>query len=500
LEHRKSFKGYLALILHAHLPFIRHPEHDRFLEESWLFEAITETYIPLIEVFQKLVDEGVDFRISVPLSPPLVSMLTDELLQERYIEHIDRLIELAEKELDRTAETPEFHRLARMYYDRFTQARRLFADKYERNLVAAFKGLQEAGKLEILTSGATHGYLPCLSNNASAVRAQVRVAVDHYTRHFGRPPAGFWLPECGYCEGLDRILHEAGVRYFILETHGILHASPRPKFGVFAPVYCPSGAAAFGRDMESSKQVWSSRDGYPGDFSYRDFYRDVGFDLDFDYIRPYIQPDGTRVFTGIKYYRITGKTDHKQPYDRGRAVEKAAEHAGNFMFNRERQVEYLESILGRKPILIAPYDAELFGHWWFEGPDWLYFLLKKMHYDQDTLRLITPSEYLDENPTNQVASPSASSWGYKGYNEVWLEGSNDWIYRHLHKAAERMGDAFIMKIGAEAPYARRRTTEHLRRFRRLYDEIRGGGIDEDYLSHLESLDNIFPDIDYSVYA
>jgi 1,4-alpha-glucan branching enzyme len=237
------------------------------------------------------------------------------------------------------------------------------------------------------------------------------------------------------------------------------------------------------------------------------------------------------VFTGLKYYRITGKTDHKEPYDPGRALDKAAEHAGNFMFNRERQIERLESTLGRRPILIVPYDAELFGHWWFEGPDWLYFLLKKIHFDQDTLRLVTPSEYLDENPTNQLAAPSPSSWGYRGYNEVWLEGSNDWIYRHLHKAAERMTElaranggpdhltrralnqaarelllaqssdwAFIMKVGAVDSYARKRTNEHLQRFTRLYDEIRAGKIDEGHLASLEYTNNIFPDIDYSVYT
>lgn len=524
-------KGYLALILHAHLPYVRHPEYDRFLEEEWFYEAVTETYIPLITTFQSLLDEGVDFRITMTLSPSLVSMLSDELLQERYMRHLDRLIDLAEKELERTGMDPTFHPLAQMYWKRFTRSRDMFERRYGRNLVAAFRDLQDAGVLEILTCAATHGYLPCLSTNREAVRAQIEVATTHYEAHFGRRPAGVWLPECGYYDGLDSILQEAGIRYFVIETHGMLHASPRPRYGVFAPVYCPTGVAAFGRDMESSKQVWSSRDGYPGDFFYRDFYRDVGFDLDFDYIRPYIQPDGVRVFTGIKYYRITGKTDHKQPYDPDRAREKAAEHAGNFMFNRERQVEYLESLMGRKPILVAPYDAELFGHWWFEGPEWLYYLLKKVHYDQNTLRLATPSEYLRDNPTNQVTAPSPSSWGYKGYNEVWLEGSNDWVYRHLHKAAERMTElarenrapddltrralnqaarelllaqssdwAFMMKVGAMSSYARRRTKEHIQRFTGLYNEIKQGRINQAALAGLEHADNIFPDIDYSLYA
>lgn len=531
LEDRQDHKGYLALILHAHLPFVRHPEYDEFLEECWLFEAITETYIPLITVFKKLLADGVDFRVSIPMSPPLVSMLSDELLQERYLKHLDKLIELAEKEIERTRREPEFNRLSRMYYEKFIGARGMFEDEYNRNLVTPYKELQESGQIEILTCAATHGYLPCLAQDEVAVRAQIKVAVSHYERTFGRAPSGIWLPECGYYPGLDNVLKDSGLKYFILESHGILHARPRPKYGVFAPVYCASGVGAFGRDMESSKQVWSAKDGYPGDYDYRDFYRDVGFDLDFDYIRPYIQPDGIRVFTGIKYYRITGETDQKKPYEPERARETAAEHAGNFMFNREKQIEYISSIMDRKPILVTPYDAELFGHWWFEGPDWLYYLLKKIHYDQKTIRLITPSEYLRENPTNQVVTPSQSSWGYKGYNEVWLEGSNDWIYRRLHKAAERMSKlarenpepdsqmrralnqaarelllaqssdwAFIMKVGEMGSYARKRTHDHLSRFTRIYEELNAGEIDEKNLSLVESLDNIFPDIDYSVYA
>ena len=524
-------KGYLTLVLHCHLPYVRHPEHDRFLEEDWLYEAITETYIPLINVFDGLVNDGVDFRLTMSLTPTLISMLTDPLLQQRYLLHIARLIELAEKEIERTKDEPEFNRLARMYFDLFRNARFVFEEKYGRNLVTAFRKFQDLGKLEIITCGATHGFLP-LMKNEKAVRAQIMVAAQVHTKHLGRPPMGIWLPECGYYEGLDEILKDAGIRYFFTDSHGVFHATPRPKYGVYAPIYCPSGVAAFGRDIESSKQVWSSVEGYPGDYDYRDFYRDVGFDLDFDYVKPYIHPDGIRVNLGIKYYRITGNTNCKEPYVRQWALNKAAEHAGNFLFNRGKQVEWLaEAFEDRKPIIVAPYDAELYGHWWFEGPDWINFLVRKTACDQKTIRLITPSEYLEENPRNQIADPSASSWGYKGYSEVWLNGSNDWIYRHLHKAADRMIElaqmfpraeglllrtlnqaarelllaqssdwAFIMKTGSHVEYAERRTKEHLLRFTRLYEDARGNHIDEGWLADLEYFDNVFPDVDYRVYA
>ncbi|MEK7805034.1 MAG: 1,4-alpha-glucan branching protein domain-containing protein [Planctomycetota bacterium] len=525
-------KGYLSFILHAHLPYVRHPEYHAFLEEDWLFEAITETYIPLIEVFEKLVEDNVDFRLTMSLTPPLVSMLADEVLQSRYLQYLDKRIHLAGLEVERTKHQPEFLRLAQMYLKYFKNARFVFAEKYRRNIVTAFKNFQDMGKLEIITCGATHGYLPLMNGNVNAMRAQIKVAVDHYEKHFGRKPRGIWLPECGYEPGIDQILKEAGIRFFITETHGILYASPRPKYGIFAPVYCPSGVAAFGRDLESSKQVWSSKEGYPGDFAYRDFYRDVGFDLDYDYVKPYLHGDGKRGNLGIKYYRITGKTNHKEPYQPAVALDRAAEHAGNFMFNREKQIEHLASIMDRKPLIVAPYDAELFGHWWHEGPYWINFLFRKIAFDQKTIALITPMEYLERYPVNQVSTPSYSSWGYKGYNEYWLNEKNDWIYRHLHKAAERMVElakaypqtngnvmltrglsqaarelllaqssdwAFIMKTGTMVEYAVKRTKEHLFNFNKLYDDIRSNAIDTKWLSGIEDKNNLFPDIDYRVY-
>jgi 1,4-alpha-glucan branching enzyme len=517
-------------MLHAHLPYVRHPEYEDFLEEDWFYEAMTETYIPLLQVFEGLLRDRTHFRVTMSLTPSLISMMSDPLLQERYLGHINKLVDLAGREVERTRWLPEFHSLAQMYYYRFHQTREYFENQKGRNLIDAFRQLQDSNVLEIVTCGATHGFLPLMDVSREAVRAQIRTACEHYESHLGRRPRGIWLPECGFAPGVDEILREEGIQFFFTEAHGILHASPRPKFGVFAPIVTPAGVAAFGRDLESSKQVWSAEEGYPGDYDYREFYRDIGFDLEYDYIRPYLHSDGIRVNTGIKYYRITGNTSHKAPYDPHRAQEKAADHAGNFMFNREKQAEFLFGHMGRKPIMVAPYDAELFGHWWYEGPEWINMLIRKMAHDQQTVRLITPTEYLAENPTIQVSTPSMSSWGYKGFAEVWLEGSNDWIYRHLHEASERMTElanrfsstngiyrralnqaarelllaqssdwAFIMKTGTMVDYAVKRTREHLTRFDRLYRELGHGRIDEENLSMLEWRDNIFPHINYEAY-
>jgi 1,4-alpha-glucan branching enzyme len=519
-------KGYLALLLHAHLPFVRHPEHETALEESWLFEAITETYVRLFMVLEGLVEDGVDFRLTFSLTPTLATMLLDPLLTERYLARLDRSIDLARKEIIRTSNQPQLQTLACMYEQLFLKVRHAFVDWYGGNLVNAFKRFQNLGKVEVIACAATHGYLPLLAVNESAVRAQIRIGVELYTQLFDCPPKGFWLPECGYYPGVDRILADFGIRYTVLETHGITHASVRPKYGVYGPLRCPSGVAVFGRDPDSSKQVWSSAEGYPGDFDYREFYRDIGFDLDFDYIKPYIHPHGIRVDTGMKYYRITGPNRQKELYVPEWAETKAERHAAHYLAGRIEQIRRLSKMMDRKPLILAPYDAELFGHWWWEGPTWLDHLIRKTAAEQNTVKLITLSGYLDEYPENQTAQPSQSSWGHKGFSDVWLNSQNDWIYPHLHAAAETMeriagavGDdtppltrratdqaarelllaqasdwAFMINAGAMVQYAASRTKNHLLRFRELARQIEAAAIDEDWLVRLETQDNIFPQL------
>ena len=525
-------QGYLSLVLHAHLPYVRHPESRNVLEEDWFFEAMTETYIPLLHSFENLQRDGVDFRLTLSMGPPLLTMMRDPLLLQRYEERLDSLIELGDKEIKRTWGNGAYGPIADMYRTRLGKIRDTY-NRYDKNIVQAFANFQDQGKLEIITCNATHMFLPLADRNWAACHAQVELACREYERHFGRRPRGMWLGECGYMRGLDELLREAGIDFFFVDTHGILYSEPRPVYGVYAPLHTPAGVAAFGRDAESSKQVWSSKEGYPGDPLYRDFYRDIGFDLELDYIKPYIHPEGIRHSTGYKYHRITGRDvplHEKAPYDFGAAKERTTLHAGNFLFNRVKQVQHLRAHMDRPPIIVAPYDAELYGHWWYEGPEFLEDLFRKMQYDQNVVAPITPSEYLSLHPTNQVAQPCTSSWGHKGYAEYWLNGSNDWVYRHMHKAGERMVElartfpeaqglrkralnqaarelvllqssdwAFIMKTGTMVPYAVRRVCEHTNQFNAIYDGIKKGALNEGWLKDLEEKDNIFPTIDYRVY-
>lgn len=524
-------RACVAIVLHAHLPFVRHPEHERFLEESWLYEAITECYLPLLRVFRGWRRDQIPARVTLTMTPTLCAMLQDDLLRTRYQRHLDILIQLAERETYRTHWEPALRDLAVQYLQVFQELRDTWHGTGG-DLVAAFRDLQNEGLLEIITSAATHALLPLLAAHPSAIRGQILSARDDYRRRFGRDPRGIWLPECAYTAAVEPFLQEAGIRWFILDTHGLLHANPRPRFGNFAPVFTPHGLAAFGRDLDSARQVWSRHAGYPGDGRYRDFYRDIGFDLEFDYVQPALPSPDLRGFTGIKYHRIaTDSSGEKEIYRPADAERAADDHASHFLHARVEQVRNLGRIMDRPPILVCPYDAELFGHWWYEGPRFLDLFVRKAAFDQDAFRLATPSDFLREHPTHQVASPAESAWGEEGYFRVWLNETNEWILPHIDVAAERMQNLarahpdpdpltrralnqaarelmlaqasdwpFILRTGTSPGYARERVTRHILRFIELHEQLTTTRVDESRVNLLESIDNLLPDTDYRHWA
>ena len=535
--------GYVAFILHAHLPFVRHPERDYFLEEHWLFEAMTETYLPLLDACDHLLEDGVPARLTLSLTPTLAAMLRDPILTGKYAAHLDRMCDLARREVERTRGSREFSPVAGLYHDRLERLRHLFNRVYGRDLVARVARLEEDGVLEVIGCAATHAFLPHLAIEPATVRAQIAVGVAEHRRHLGRLPRGLWLPECAWYEGLDAVLAAAGIRYVFLDTHALRDASDAPRSDVFAPIATAAGVAVFGRDAECAAQVWSSAVGYPGDPDYRDFYRDIGYDLDHAYIGPYLDPSGNRGMTGFKYHRITGRTDDKRPYSRPAALRAVQRHARDFVARRLATARRLRPAMDRPPLTVAMYDAELFGHWWFEGPEWLENVLRRL--PRQALRAVTPEDYLAAHPRIQQADPSPSSWGEGGYSRVWLNDSNDWILPPLHDAGRRMtalarrfGDPsprarrilaqagrelllaqasdwpFILKHGTAVDYATRRVRTHLDRFdrlarvleSRLADSRRpgsGGAPEEvagpDDLESIEAQDNLFPDLDPGVW-
>ena len=307
--------------------------------------------------------------------------------------------------------------------------------------------------------------------------------------------------------------------------------APQDLASVYAPVYTPCGVAAFGRDVASSRQVWSAEIGYPGDPVYREFYRDLGYDGDYDYIRNFLHPDGVRRNLGLKYHSVTGKVKlhEKQAWNPTTAFGRAIDHGKHFAQSRVEQGQRIAEIINKPPMIVSPYDAELFGHWWYEGPQFIESALRELHPTQ--IESITISEYLARHPAHQIVTPTASSWGDAGYNGVWLNPTNDWMYRHLHHAEDRMqqiarehnrasGDwlrvvnqmarelllaqssdwAFICTTNTSPGYANRRFKDHIHRFTSLYDMCQRGEINHDWLSDYEWRDSIFQEIDFRCYA
>lgn len=493
--------GYLALVLHAHLPYVRHPEHPRPMEERWLHEALAECYLPLLSAFDRLERDGVPFALSMSLTPPLAAMLRDDLLRQRFHEHLSRLQELADRESQRLRDDPQFGPVARFYVEHLRDVRHRW-DVIRGDVVSALLHHQEAGRLELLTCSATHAYLPGLLPSHEGIRAQLRLGMRAFERVTGKKARGIWLPECAYAPELDDDLKEAGVRYTILDSHGITLARPRPPFGTNAPIASPSGVVFFGRDIESSRQVWSRHEGYPGDAYYRDFYRDVGFELPTELLGEEVGPFGVRMMTGLKYHRITGTTDDKQAYMPSVAMERAEIHSGDFLRKRIEQVKRLAPGMPAPPIVVAPYDAELFGHWWFEGPVFLehFFrnLKKARDGGEDALDAVTLGQYLDKSPVMVRATPAPSSWGAEGFGAVWVGRESAHLWRHVHHAtryasflvekyrsidgdrgraldqlirelllAQSSDWAFILTTGTVREYAEARVRAHVHRLRHL---------------------------------
>src|SRR5437016_12008788 len=245
--------GHLALILHAHLPFVRHPEHENFLEEDWFFEAVTETYIPLLRMMRRLLDDSVPFKLTMSLTPTLCAMLQDKLLRERYVQHLDNLIDLTAGEQKRHRNHPQLRELADFYFKIFCETRTFFVDERKCDLLSLFRELRDTGTLEIIASTATHGLLPILQQQApQAARAQILIGRDVYVDLFGAEPSGFWLPECAYAPGLESLLQQANIRWFVLDAHGVMFGKPRPCRSIYAPSYTPAGPAVFARDRDST--------------------------------------------------------------------------------------------------------------------------------------------------------------------------------------------------------------------------------------------------------
>lgn len=530
-------QGELALVLHAHLPYVRHPEHEFALEESWFYEAVTEVYLPWLERLERMRLEGLRFRLALSLSPTLVSMFEDPLLMGRWRRRHEGLIDLARREVGRHRWQADRQTLARQQGAALESALAFF-DRLGGDLIATFRRLEQDGCLELLTCAATHAVLPLLADQPGALRGQIETAIAQHQRWFGRRPKGFWLPECAWSPEIEPALHAAGIEWVTVETHALTRAGAR--HGVFAPVTTPRGLAVFGRDPASARQVWSREAGYPGDPRYREFHHDLGHEAEFDYIRPYLPGRFARGFTGLKYHAVSRRDQPKALYDPEAAGRAVLEHARHFVAARRSQAERLASVMDQPPILVCPYDAELFGHWWHEGPAFLETVIREV-LNEPGLRLATPGDHLAGGGRWQVAEPVESTWGQGGHLGVWLQPDNEWMVRGCRQAAQRFSDQmrrglasrktfvrpgrpavdrrrvwqqaarelllaqasdwpFIVHARTSPDYAVRRVREHLERFDAIVSRLEEGRLNPPTLEEFERQTPLFPEVDPALWA
>jgi 1,4-alpha-glucan branching enzyme len=528
----------LCLVLHGHLPWVNHPEYEHFLEEDWFFEGVADCYMPLLEMMNGWERDGLDASFTLDISPPLLSMMAHDPLKERVARYLEARKDLVKSWLEQ-AEADSPFRAAAENARHICEQRVALYDGIDRDLPAAFRRHWDAGRVELMTCGATHGLLPVLLDEGSA-RAQIQEAIRTHTRILGRAPRGIWQPECGVTPSSFDLFAEAGLTFTFTEDRAVLFGAPPPAYSVSRPIYTAEGIAVFPRDPACGKEVWSADEGYPGDFRYREFYRDLGYDAaDALVDERHKQGTGDRKNMGLKLHRITGRVslDGKEPYQPQWAADAAREHAAHFVGSRIGQARHLKSELGVWPCFTAAFDAELFGHWWYEGPRFLDEVVRgcvqRASSEEASPRPMSVWRYLSENPRHQLQEPAVSSWGDGGAFSVWVNGENDWLWRKVHDCRLRLkeqarrfahnrpdeGQArllkqatrelllaqssdwpFILTMGTQMGYAKERPVIHLGRAHRMLHYLESGNVSWDDVAQLEERDAVFADVDPSLFA
>ena len=561
--------GYFTFVLHSHLPYVI--GHGRWPHGmDWLNEAAAESYIPLLQGFQRLAADGLASGVTLGITPILAEMLAAPAFRQEFRDYLDNKIQAAQEDLATFQKLGESHMayLARRWGDHYTNLKQTFTEELGEDLLGAFRRLMDAGMLEIITSAATHGYLPLLGRD-TAVQAQVKQGVAAYRRHFGRDPQGFWLPECAYRpryrwsppladwtappvlrKGVEEFLSENGLRFFMVDSHllkggraiGVYkdrfealerlwerfaaQYQERPEEETKSPyqLYLVGSApeakrpmAILTRDPKTGLQVWSGEWGYPGDANYLDFHK-------------------KRYPGGLRYWQVTSaKADlaDKGPYHPERVSPRIHDQADHFVSLVTGILTEYRAAHGRAGVIVAPYDTELLGHWWSEGPEWLYQVLRRFHAHTE-VKLASGAELLQVAAPQAVISLPEGSWGEGGYHWIWLNEMNDWTWRHIYPAEQEMEDMALRWAGDPDPrlqdllkqcgrslfllessdwqflistfsardYAELRIVAHVDDFRRLaamtrrYAEERSlPPEDWNFLELCRERDDIFPDLD-----
>ena len=540
--------GSFTFVLHSHLPYARQAGRWPHGEE-WVHEALTETYIPLLNGLYDLRQEGVPFKLTIGLTPVLLEQLADELIKDNFESFIGEKVERAAADC-RRFEAMSGSRLsvAQFWLEFYEGVHDSFVNRYNRDVVGAFADLARTRNLDILTSAATHGYLPLLSRDSS-IRGQLRTGTRASQRHLGFQPASIWLPECAYRPAittngrtrppLEAFLSEADIECFFVETHLVEGGKPAGKaagdavgpYGEIRKRYALQGAparessattlqpylvgdsdvAVLARNSRTGLQVWSGDHGYPGDYWYREFHKKDGV-------------------SGLHYWRISGASVEladKEDYRPDKAFARTDDHAEHFVSLVEEVFSEYQQNSGRQGIVVAAYDTELFGHWWFEGVAWLTKVLRRLAADPE-IDLTTASDFITDNPPPEAIALPEGSWGQGGNNFTWYNADTQWMWPIIYEAESTMEELariaspdnvdaanqaarellllqasdwpFLVTTGQAREYAVQRFLSHVDRFNELAGCIRNGVISSDRAAELFELDKVFPDIDYRDFA
>jgi 1,4-alpha-glucan branching enzyme len=521
----------LSLVLNLHVPLIRHPRLSQSTEEQWFFETLSETCLPLLAVLDRLDADRVPFRLALSLSPTLCHLLGDETLRERYLEYTTRQLDFGERELGRLS--GELGALARFYYDQAVERRFLYLERYGGDLLGVFDRYQKKGRLELLSTAATHAFLPFYVSSPEALQAQIEVALASYRHRFGRAPQGFWLPEMGWTAGLGEYLRAYNFAYTLVEPHALLSGERPARGGAFRPVKTPGGGIfVFGRDFYAGEELARMVRAEV----YRDNRADAGYELSPEALGPFLDSRGGRTRTGYKYWSAVpagqncGGTD-RVPYDPGRAREQAAAHAREFLSGRIAHLAAAGEYLEKPALSLCAWEGDRFGRLWYEGPEFIESLFREGARRKD-IHFMTPAEYLYKQDMASIETlmPEFSSWGESGYGEPWLDAANDWMYRHLARALDRMielAERFPDNTGLKeralnqaareillaqasdwprmlyhqdsSGYARSQVESSLRNFTTIYEALGSSYLSTEWLTALERRHNIFPQINYRVF-